>query len=278
MIQLGRGCLRRCEFCTVSRRPFWFPPEIVMRSVRASARAGPGHVQLISEDVLLYGSRNLRPDGGKFHRLLDAVSKEARFISLSHFSVSSVNQRPDLFTELDAHLPEGQDFVIAQTGIETGSERLLGKVARAKKRPYRDVPWRDMILNMADTLDDSVVFPYYTLLVGCPHSTPDDIGKTIDLVREIFHRKSLLMPCLYTTCGAPHREVEALADLEKELISLCFSHNLKWYNRLLDNIVGLLPHNPFGYRNMRRIAYWLGELRLRGRFREMGCGAGVLTG
>jgi radical SAM superfamily enzyme YgiQ (UPF0313 family) len=270
-LQVGRGCLRRCKFCTVSGKPFWFPLDHIERSVKVNAKAGLEHSLLLSEDLLVYGSNSVVPKPDKFNKLITLMARYSKFISLSHYSVSAIIQEPTLFTEIHHHWPEEQEFAVAQTGIETGSERVLKKMSPAKKAPFKDRPWRDMVIESADILEDSKVFPYYTVLIGGPFEEAKDMQKTLDLLDEIKDHGSLMMPCIYTSGDRPQTEVKDLMELEKQMIGWCLRHNLKWYKKLSDGIIGMYPANRWIRRRFRDFLYNMILRRLKKRFKQNDC-------
>lgn len=268
ILQVGRGCPRMCKFCTVSGKLQWVPLKQLEWETRMNNKAGMDHAQIVCEDLLLYGSKTIIPRDNKFLELVSTIGKHNRFVSLSHFSVSSINQRPDLFQKLHEHVPETQKFAVAQTGVETGSDRLIEKMSPAKKAPFKDQNWADLVINTTNILEDSIVFPYYTFLVGGPTETVRDVEKTLALIEDIYHNKSIMMPCLYTLEERPHQDVKDLMEIEKQLVKLCFDHNGKWYKYLTDRIIELYPYNKKISTFVRDRVYDLAYLRLKRRFKE----------
>lgn len=271
LLQVGRGCSKRCKFCMVSGKPFWFPLDYLEKEVKINHKAGLEHVQLVSEDLLLYGSKDIRPNVKKFHGLISLMAKYNKFVSMSHFSISAIVQEPKLFQDIHHHWPEGQDFATAQTGIETGSERVLKLISPAKKAPVKDMSWKEMVLKCADIMVDSKVFPYYTVLSGGPFETADDVMMTLDLLDMIKDKRSLFMPCLYTSKQRPHPEVKDLNELEKQVISLSIRHNLKWYKPLSDKMIDMYPMNKFLRKRFRDIMLNIVYGRLKKEFKKAGC-------
>jgi radical SAM superfamily enzyme YgiQ (UPF0313 family) len=271
LLQVGRGCPKRCKFCTVSGKPFWFSLDHLEKQVRVNHRAGLQHVQLVSEDLLLYGSKGIRPELKKFQSLISLMAKYSKFISLSHFSISAIVQEPRLYQEIHHHWPEEQKFATAQTGIETGSERVLKNISPAKKAPVKNMTWREMVLMCSDIMAESKVFPYYTVLIGGPFETPDDSLKTLELLDEIKDTRSLFLPCLYTSEDRPHPEVKDLRDIEKEVIGLSIRHNMKWYDHLSDKMIDLRPGNRFVKKRFRDVMLKVLYGRLKNGFDEADC-------
>jgi radical SAM superfamily enzyme YgiQ (UPF0313 family) len=256
LLEIGRGCFRRCEFCTVSRKPYWIPLEVLKKEHQMIINSDLEHIQLLSEDVLLYGSKSLRSEPQKFNSMISSMSDGIKFLTFTHFSISALNDSPSLFQSIHEHLPDGQDFTIAQTGIETGSERLLNIICPTKKHPIKGKSWKDMVINAVNILEDSIVFPYYTILLGCEHQTRNDAVLTLELLEEIDHSKSVFMPCLYTLKNKPQPKVFELMDTEKEIVKLCSNHNMKWYNELTHMVIDLYPSKRKLRKIIQKVLYY----------------------
>jgi len=70
LIEIGRGCCRGCQFCSVILRPLrWYPYEKVEKELLVNVDSGIKYAILHAEDVLLYGSKNVLPDKEKVLKL-----------------------------------------------------------------------------------------------------------------------------------------------------------------------------------------------------------------
>jgi radical SAM superfamily enzyme YgiQ (UPF0313 family) len=124
LVEIGRGCCRGCEFCNVTLRPLrWYPLEKIKREITLNVTSGKvGGCCLHAEDVMLYGSRNTKPNEEKLIKLHEFVVKSNNGgISWSHCSLAAVASNPKLFAKLSEIILQKQAWWGAEIGIETGS-------------------------------------------------------------------------------------------------------------------------------------------------------------
>jgi radical SAM superfamily enzyme YgiQ (UPF0313 family) len=78
-----------------------------------------------------------------------------------------------------------------------------------------------------------------TLIVGLPEETEDDIIKTIELMDELKHFKSVIVPLFFVPVGRLRDQnwfkYEELSWSQKELLRVCLRHDLYWVKKILDS-------------------------------------------
>jgi len=101
LVEIGRGCCRGCEFCSVTLRPLrWYPYEKIMREIDVNMREGINWTCLHAEDVMLYGSKNTLPNDEKLIKLHELVVKKCESICWSHCSLAAIASKPKLFSKI----------------------------------------------------------------------------------------------------------------------------------------------------------------------------------
>ena len=238
LVEIGRGCCRGCKFCSVTLRPLrWYPPEKIEKEIKVNTNSGINYTVLHAEDVLLYGSKNVIPDGDKVLRLHEMCTKHVSNISWSHLSFATVAASPKLFRRVAEIILSQQDWWGTEMGIETGSPRLVRKLMPAKAYPFKPEEWPEVVKKAADLMSENNLIPACTLIVGLPQEISDDVIKTIELVEELRDFKSLIVPLFFIPLGQLRNEdwftSEQMTDLHKELLAKCLRHDMRWVKTLM---------------------------------------------
>jgi radical SAM superfamily enzyme YgiQ (UPF0313 family) len=234
LVEIGRGCIRGCDFCNVTTRPLrWYPYEKVEKEVVVNAAAGVSSTILHAEDVLLYGSKNTIPVREKVLELFRLSKKHTASVVPSHASIAAIVSDPRLVTQAsEILLDEKQEMWAAQIGIETGSPQLLKKVMPRKAHPFEPEEWPLIVKKAAALMSDNKLVPAFTLITGLPQETQEDIIKTIELVQDLKDFKSLVVPLFFVPLGRLGSRnwfrVEEMNELHKQLLVKCLEHDIHW--------------------------------------------------
>jgi radical SAM superfamily enzyme YgiQ (UPF0313 family) len=239
LVEIGRGCCRHCEFCNVTLRPLrWYPFEKILREIKVNRDANIGMCILHSEDVMLYGSSNTHPNEEKIVRLHEVVVKKIEGLAWSHCSLAAVASNPKLFATLAETVHTRQDWWGAEIGIETGSPELAKKIMPAKAHPFKAENWADVVKEGMGLMHDNRLVPACTLIVGLPDEKEEDILKTMDLVDDLKHVRSLIVPLFFVPLGRLHDKdwfrKTGMTELHKQLLFKCADHDFYWSNNLID--------------------------------------------
>lgn len=244
LVELSRGCGRGCSFCTPDMQRLRYKSiEHIVRDVRTNAEAGQRAISLHSEDILRYGAKGIEPNEERVLGLVKDVAAVdgIESIGASHIALASVYHHPHLLKEVSetCYSLLGQDWLGAQTGIETGSPRLIAKHMRGKALPSPPERWQEIVTQAFGLLDDNCWFNASTIINGLPDETPDDVIASIELVEELKGTSSLIVPMNFVSMrGSPLRNDETftIARMTPEhwqLIGICVEHNLSVLPRLL---------------------------------------------
>lgn len=243
-VEISRGCGRGCQFCTPTmRRRRDFPLDHIMKEVEVNVREGSNMIVLGTEDIFLYGAKS-----GKFipdkESVLNLVKKIASYpqikaIQPAHMSLAPVVCDPSLVSELSEILIEhncygfrGKPIVTAETGIETGSTRLIEKYMKGKPLPFKPKEWRDVVCQAFGILNDNDWYPLATMIVGLPEETESDVLETLELIDDLRAYKSFLVPLLFVPLkgcalgGKRGINLRRLSDVQWQFITDCWRYNV----------------------------------------------------
>ena len=158
-VEISKGCGRNCQFCTPTmQNKVDVPLEKIMHEVALTVAEGSDHVTLITEDLFLYGTTDKKfiPNKEAVVKLVKSVADYpgVKSIQASHMSLAPVYNDPQMIKELAEILIEkswysfGKKAIItAETGIETGSPRLMKKYMAGKMLPFKPEQWQDVVTN-----------------------------------------------------------------------------------------------------------------------------------
>lgn len=180
-LEITRGCLFRCRFCSV---PCIFGP-VRHRSVESIVETGKRLVRLvsrwdfrfISSNSLGYGSYSRKPDEKAVQRLLESLrglEGEKRI----YFSSFPSEARPDFVTErmveLISSLADNRTVCI---GAQSGSDRVLEEVRRGHGL--------DAVYRASGMILDGGLRPVIDFILGFPCEMESDQLKTLDVMYDL---------------------------------------------------------------------------------------------
>ncbi|CCC82684.1 B12-binding domain-containing radical SAM protein [Thermoproteus tenax] len=252
-VQITRGCPRGCQFCSVTPVTFRsIPIETIVKEVEVNLRAGWTQVDLITDDLLLYGTSAYGPDRLKVNhnaivRLYQAIRsvevgrRRVKHIFFSHVSAAPVVESPKTVKAVAELGGLGPDKGVTPViGLETGSVRILNKYMRNKAYPFPPERWHDVVLESAIILNENYIYPAYTMTIGYPDETEDDLRQSEEVVEKIIDHDLVawIFPLpvipMYTSAlrGLRHPTLEALPEGFWDLLYISWRHNLKITRRL----------------------------------------------
>jgi len=244
LVELSRGCGRGCSFCTPNMQRLRFKSvEHIVRDVQRNREAGQCSISLHSEDILRYGAKGITPDYQRVLTLIDRVTAVEGITSIgaSHISLASVYHNPQLLTAITerCYAALDQDWTGAQTGVETGSARLIERHMRGKVLPSSPHHWPEIVKQAFGLLEDQHWFNASTIINGLPGETTDDVIASIELVEDLKGSSSLIVPMNFVSMRGPvlgNVETFTIAKMRPvhwQLIGICLEHNLDVIPKLL---------------------------------------------
>jgi radical SAM superfamily enzyme YgiQ (UPF0313 family) len=255
-VEMTTGCGRRCQFCAPDLNPqIDLPKDRIMDAVRAHVRDGGSRVALATEDTFIWGQvRTATPFFfPNREALLDlcgeiAATPGVETLVLTHCTIAPFVVDPKLIAELSAvllakspyHLPRSRHpqkkVIIPLIGLETGSVRIARRIMAGKAVPFAIDDWPSVVLEGLRIANAHHWYPMFTLMVGSPDETDDDVKATLDLVYEMERRGlfAFLVPSIFTplpeTRMAHAKGVvrsRELTPLQWQLILKCWKFNLQ---------------------------------------------------
>ena len=238
LVEIARGCGRGCSFCTPGMQRLRFKSvEHIARDVKTNIEAGQRSISLHSEDVLRYGAKGITPDAERVLNLFRRVAsiEGIKDIGASHVALATVYHNPGLVNAVSetCYSMLDQVWLGAQTGIETGSARLIAKYMRGKALPSPADNWQEIVTQAFSILDDNNWFNAATLINGLPGETADDVIKSIELVEDLKGTSSLIVPMNFVSMRGSALDSEETFTMAKmtpehwQLFGECIDHNLK---------------------------------------------------
>jgi radical SAM superfamily enzyme YgiQ (UPF0313 family) len=269
IVEIARGCGRGCAFCvpTIQKHRSLSIGHI-LADVGVNLRAGRRPL-LHAEDVFRYGAGGQAPDPSAVEELFAAVRgcPGVEALGFSHFALSSVASSPGLIEDVSRLIRSSPDdpWISGQTGLETGSPRLMRKFMAGKAKPFEPEEWPQVVKEAFRILSANSWVPLATLILGLPEETDDDIQATIDLIVGLRRHKSLFIPLLMVggggrLGGAPSFRARQISRKQCELLILCWEHNLAWAPVLMEEYFAL-NRGVNGRIIKRVISYALKEAR-----------------
>lgn len=237
LVEVMRGCPRRCRFCPVTLRPVrYYPLEKIERELQVNARAGIRSGVLHSEDILLYGARGLEPNPDALLKLHTLAKRYYRTVAWSHVTLAGVKYAEEkyrLVTRLtDVVYDENQDWLGVQVGLETGSRRLARLIMPGKAAPYPIEKWHEVVQDALAIMHENRIVPALTLILGVPGETESDLAETAELLDKIREYRSLVVPMFFVPLGhLKDREAfvrERITEAHIEVMWRALQHSLRW--------------------------------------------------
>jgi len=257
VVEMTTGCGRRCQFCVPDLNPqIDFPREKIMAGVRANVRGGSKLISLATEDMFVWGQ--VRTGTPFFfpnrEALLDLYSEVVNTPGveqhvLSHSTIAPFVVDPLLIKKLSEillpkspiHLPHlshhpQKRALLPLIGLETGSVRMAKRIMAGKGLPFSIDHWPSVVLEGLRIANENNWFPMFTLMVGNPGETDEDVKETLDLVYEIERRGlfAFLVPSIFTPLHDTRMENQRgvtqtrnLSPLQWQLMMKCWKMNLR---------------------------------------------------
>ncbi len=254
-VEISKGCGRNCQFCTPTvLRKVDVPLEKIMREVAVTAREADSkgaQITLVTEDLFLYGAKDKTfiPNEDAVVKLVESVAAypNVKGIQPSHTSLAPVVNKPNMIKRLAEvliehswYLHNGKKIVTAETGIETGSIKLMKKYMAGKMLPYKPEQWREIVTQAFGILNDNDWYPLATLIVGLPEETEEDVADTLSLMDELHDFNAFYVPLFFVPledCRLMHdkgAEYNQLTKMRWEFLTRCWEYNVRiWRDTFL---------------------------------------------
>ncbi|MCW4022108.1 MAG: B12-binding domain-containing radical SAM protein [archaeon] len=261
-VEISRGCGRNCQFCTPTmQQKRNFPIDDIMKEVEINIAEGVEMITLATEDLFLYGAKNngFIPNKKAVLELLKKVTSYpgVNAVQVAHMSLAPVVYNPSMIKEASEMLIEhnwyyyrGNPIVTAETGIETGSTRLIRKYMAGKPLPFKPEDWKELVPQAFGILNDNDWYPLATLIIGLPEETEDDVNETLELIDALQDYKCFFVPLLFVPLEKCHlddkkgAELDSVSELRWSLLTKCWEYNVRVWRPFIPE---QLSRNPLVY-------------------------------
>jgi radical SAM superfamily enzyme YgiQ (UPF0313 family) len=252
-VEISKGCGRNCQFCTPTMQSkVDVPLEKVMREVEMTTREGSDHITLVTEDLFLYGakSKDFVPNERAVVKLVKSVADfpGVKSIQASHMSLAPVAENPRMIKQLAEVLIQRswyshgkKPIITAETGIETGSTRLMRKYMAGKMLPFKPEQWQEVVTNAFGILNDNDWYPLATLIVGLPDEKEEDVLDTLVLMDKLRDYNAFYVPLFFVpleNCVLMNKkgaELDSLSKARWDFFIRCWEYNVRiWKDTFLE--------------------------------------------
>jgi len=262
-VEISKGCGRNCQFCTPTmQHKIDVPLEKIMKEVALSTAQGSDHITLITEDLFLYGATDKQfiPNREAIVKLVSSVAKHpgVKSIQAAHMSLAPIWHDPLMIKQLAEILIEKswysfgkKPIITAETGVETGSPRLMKKYMAGKMLPFKPEQWQDVVTNAFGILNDNDWYPLATLIIGLPEEKEEDMLQTLELMDKLKGYNAFYVPLFFVpleNCVLMNKkgaEMDSLSKARWDFFIKCWEYNVKiWKPTFLENRIS----NPLLYK------------------------------
>jgi radical SAM superfamily enzyme YgiQ (UPF0313 family) len=267
-VEISKGCGRNCQFCTPTmQNKVDVPLEKIMQEVALSTAQGSDHVTLITEDLFLYGTTDKKfiPNREAVVKLVKRVADYpgVKSIQASHMSLAPIWHDPLMIKQLSEILIEKswysfgkKPIITAETGVETGSPRLMKKYMAGKMLPFKPEQWQEVVTNAFGILNDNDWYPLATLIIGLPDEKEEDMLQTLELMDKLKDFNAFYVPLFFVpleNCVLMNKkgaEMDSLSKARWDFFIKCWEYNVKiWKPTFLENRLA----NPLIYKTFDQV-------------------------
>jgi radical SAM superfamily enzyme YgiQ (UPF0313 family) len=191
-----------------------------------------------SEDFFRYGAQGLKPEFDKLHALLLAMKqvKGLSFMQIDHANVTSLAQMTDeQLAEVRRLLTweAKSEYLWVNMGVESANGHLVAANCPGKVAPYRAEDWEGLLNETAERMTRNGYFGVYSLVLGLPGETAEDIARTRKFVRYLEKQNAVVFPVFFEPYDPAQIASGSGFTIDKmgydhlDLYSACYEINFK---------------------------------------------------
>lgn len=212
MVETMRGCGRGCQFCEVTLRKLrYMDHDFIKKEVAINVKEGKTDIHAHSDDIFVYkleDYKDMMPNSDAIRDLFKAIMSVpgVTHTNPTHGTLAAALADPLLVKDITKIVRGGPDqWIGVQTGLETGSTRLVEKIMPRKLRPYRPEEWREVVMGGLKVFNDNYWYPAMTAITGLPGETPEDVWDTVtllDQMEKLPNNHFIVAPLTFVPIGA----------------------------------------------------------------------------
>ncbi len=268
-VEVSRGCGRNCQFCTPTmQRKRDVPLGRILKEVETTTRDGCSRITLVTEDLFLYGAKEkgFVPKREEVVKLVRSVASVpgVRAIQASHTSLAPVvadaamvKEVAEILLDYNWYYHGKKPIVTSETGLETGSTRLMRKYMAGKMLPFRPEDWNEIVTESFGIMNDNNWYPLATLIIGLPDEEEEDVSETLELLDDLKDYRAFYVPLFFVPLensllmNKRGAELDSLSKVRWELLIKCWEYNIRiWRDTFLEHRI----HSPLLYKFVKRVA------------------------
>lgn len=258
IVEVTRGCDRGCQFCNPGLLKFRsIPKPKIFEEIKLNLTSGIRQVFIHSDDFFRYGSKGRELNPAAILDLLKSIKTITSGLGKNSFnfdflSAPSIMQNPELIEDVTELMElDKKSHSIVAVGVETGSPRLLAKHMPGKVKPFKIEEWPEIVLSAAKVLHDNYWIVFYSVILGLPKETPDDLMKTMELIDELKKYNCIIMPITFMPIARLRKQYRSAHSKRESDFS--FEHMTKehWivFTSCMDHTLNNLRLFTSGYKN-----------------------------
>jgi radical SAM superfamily enzyme YgiQ (UPF0313 family) len=190
------------------------PENLILNEAKLNVENGLNRISLHSEDFLRYGSKGLKPNEEKIMNLIHSVKKieGVKSLSTDFVAASSVMQDPRLVKKIAEEFGLDKNRQIIETGIETGSPRMIEKFMSGKVKPFKAEQWQDIVEQSIGILNDNGWVVCGTMITGLPGEKDEDVIESIKLLKKLENYDCFIFVLPFISMGGLRKENSSPLD------------------------------------------------------------------
>ena len=244
MVQITRGCPRRCHFCNPTMFNFRsIPLDAIVKEAIFNVKYGAKTINFVTEDVLLYGARGAMPNVEAVKKLFSEVKNKTGIApSFCHVTPSTALVAKEAIKYITELCGLNEDRPMhPQVGLESGSPEIVEKYFSGKPYPWKPSEWPMVVLEASSLFNENYWYPCYTYIIGFPGAKPSDYIKTTELIDDLHYMKfkGWIFPLLLIPMGGSlldgKVEFPSIKDLPEEAFEALIAgwkHSI-WFSKLI---------------------------------------------